>query len=459
MAAMRASLPIPENWPRAVLAGVEAALTPWLLTVAGAFVTYVATASAPGTGNVTWGSAVTTATRAWTLAFGGSIAVSEGVISLAPLGLTLLAVVLLAGAVRRRDAAQPAAVGIAAVTYTTTVAVIAVLSGVGSGRHVLGGVAVALVGGLAALRGTALPAPVLRRLGDAADPIRAGLAGAGRALALSMLVGTGLVAVSVAVSWDQVREIHDSLRPDAASAVVLVLAQLLYLPTLAMWALAWLAGPGFTVGVGTSYTSLGATTEVLPAIPVLGALPLARAPWALVTLVLLGAVVGTWRIRRSRGWRDVALTVGVFGAVVMLGFLVLGWLASGSIGPERMSVVGVEAPVVAGALTGLLLAGFAVATTVRTPRARAGLVAAVSAVRAGLVGEPEAESAPQGDVAATPATAPTGVTAPTGATIPTAATVPTAPSFASALTGATAPTAPSAASAAVSSDRPTRPER
>ena len=77
----------PQNWLRAVLAGIEAALLTWLLAVVGALVTYVTTASAPELGTTSWSSTVGIATRWWTLAFGGRVEVRDGVVSLAPLGV------------------------------------------------------------------------------------------------------------------------------------------------------------------------------------------------------------------------------------------------------------------------------------------------------------------------------------------------------------------------------------
>jgi hypothetical protein len=45
------------------------------------------------------------------------------------------------------------------------------------------------------------------------------------------------------------------------------------LPNLAVWALAWLAGPGFQIADGSTITLAGAHPGLMPMIPVLGALP------------------------------------------------------------------------------------------------------------------------------------------------------------------------------------------
>ncbi len=447
MTAMRPSLRLPDNSIRAALAGVEAALVPWLLTLAGAFVTYVATASAPGSGNVTWQDAAAVATRAWSLAYGGRIEVGDGVVALAPLGLTVLAVVLLRAAVRRHGVTSPPAIAVAAGASAATVAVIALLGGAGAGRHLVGAVVVAGTGGaIASWSDLALPHGVSRGLGRAASPLTSGFLSAVRAVGMALGGGVLLVIVAVAAAWDQVVEVHDSLRPDVASAIVMTVAQLLYLPTLAVWALAWAAGPGFAVGTGTTWSALGTTSGALPAIPVLGAVPDLHAPWALALPVAVGIAAGLWRVRRPGGWSDLAWRSVAFGATAFGLLWSLGAAASGSIGPERMAQVGVAPVTFAGVTAGLLLAGFAVATLAALPAVASVAAAGRAAVRDAIVGEgaPPPPRSPEPRV-------PTAATAPTGGTIPTAATVPTVPSFASAFSSVTAPTAPSADS--VSSGR------
>ncbi len=81
----------------------------------------------------------------------------------------------------------------------------------------------------------------------------------------------------------------------------MTLAQLAYLPTLAIWGMAFVAGPGFAVGVDTAVSPAGTQLGVIPGIPVLGALPESTTPWLLLLALLpvaLGAFAG-W-VTRSR---------------------------------------------------------------------------------------------------------------------------------------------------------------
>jgi hypothetical protein len=82
---------------------------------------------------------------------------------------------------------------------------------------------------------------------------------------------------------------------------VITLAQLAYLPTLAIWGMAFVAGPGFAVGTDTAVSPAGTQLGPVPGIPALGALPESTTPWLLLLALLpvaLGALAG-W-IARSR---------------------------------------------------------------------------------------------------------------------------------------------------------------
>ncbi|MDX5318726.1 MAG: DUF6350 family protein, partial [Actinomycetes bacterium] len=178
---MTRSLHLPENWLRAAVAGVEAAVLTWLVAVLGALVTYVATAAAPGLGNATWSSTAGIGTGWWTMAFGGRVPVEGGTAALAPLGLTLLALVLLRGAMRRLAVDTLAGAAIAAGTFTTAVALLGLTTGRGSGVHVAGALAIGVLAAAWALRGhgTALPARVRRWARRVPGGVTAGLGAAG----------------------------------------------------------------------------------------------------------------------------------------------------------------------------------------------------------------------------------------------------------------------------------------
>jgi len=139
---------------------------------------------------------------------------------------------------------------------------------------------------------------------------------------------------------------------------VLAIAQLALVPDFVLWALAYVAGPGFAVGAGSHFAPTAVVAGPLPALPLLGALPApgstsAVTAWAPIALVLVGAVAGWWMHGRlPRGtWRHPLLAVAVAAGVAGLVAGTLVALASGSAGPGRMTVVGAS-----GAVVGLTVA-------------------------------------------------------------------------------------------------------
>lgn len=188
-----------------------------------------------------------------------------------------------------------------------------------------------------------------------------------------------MVGLAVALGWDSARTIQNALQPDLVSGIVLILLQVAYLPNAVMMALGYVSGPGFVVGTGTHYSIFGTTTEPLPAIPLLGALPSPGAGpgWpVLLGLVALGFLVGAVRATRSgdrapaRIGREIAVAVPVLYGLLA----VSGVLASGALGPGRMADVGVNAPVVALTSTALIAAGLSAGLFARLGLKAAGMV-------------------------------------------------------------------------------------
>ncbi|MFL6153537.1 MAG: DUF6350 family protein [Ornithinibacter sp.] len=189
-----------------------------------------------------------------------------------------------------------------------------------------------------------------RRLGFAWLPdsvcrgMRPGLAGA------AVLLGAGLLAVvaTVAVSWDQVSTISTAVAAGGLGAVVLTLAQVVALPNLALWAVSFMAGPGFRVVEGGSVTWSGSEGGLLPMVPVLAALPQPGGfPWFTALSVLVVVAVGAFvarralkavaRLSRLRTKLSVALSAC---AVTALTLAALDLVAGGSAGQFRLAAVG-----------------------------------------------------------------------------------------------------------------------
>ena len=174
-----------------------------------------------------------------------------------------------------------------------------------------------------------------------------GLKGAGVLLALGALLVVGLVVLHLG----RVLHVHSELGAGLGGGVLLALAQLLALPNLALWAVSWLAGSGFSVSLGADTTWVESQTSLLPMVPVLAAHPDPGAfPWVVRAVVLVPVAVGAWVARDAlRGLprlsrtstkaSAVASAVGV--AAVTLGLL--DALGGGSLGADRLADIGAPA--------------------------------------------------------------------------------------------------------------------
>ncbi|KJL47632.1 hypothetical protein RS84_02430 [Microbacterium hydrocarbonoxydans] len=157
------------------------------------------------------------------------------------------------------------------------------------------------------------------------------------------------VAIIVALRAGEVVALFEAARVDVLGGTVITLGHLAYLPTLIVWAAAWIAGPGFAVGTGTAVSPAGTQLGVVPGIPVFGLLPENSSMWMLIVVLLpiaAGAFAG-WAVRSRLVWEGtplalapravIALGIGVLTAAVAA---IAATLASGSIGPGRLADAG-----------------------------------------------------------------------------------------------------------------------
>lgn len=194
-----------------------------------------------------------------------------------------------------------------------------------------------------------------------------------RGAAVTVVVLTGLGALGVAamtvLRGGEVIALFESAHVDALGATVITLGQLAYLPTLVVWAVAWIAGPGFAVGAGTAVSPAGTQLGVVPGIPVLGLLPPVDSFWMLVVVLIpiaAGALAG-WMIRSKLVWEGSAVGYGP-RAVIAAGIALLSAgvaalaavLASGSIGPGRLAESGPQPGALALAIGLEVLVGAAI---------------------------------------------------------------------------------------------------
>ena len=358
-------------WRRGAVAGLVTGLASLLLVLGPTVIAWLVEPLATGT---VW-DAVGTGTALWLLTSGAHLTAGPVTISVVPLlGLALLVVVARLGA---REAMVdvstdgehwrgllPRSLGAALaawwVAYAVVVGAAVALATTGPFRVVglsllAPAVLVPLAGMALALRAVVLDDPevVGPRLGLARVPdavrrgVRAGLWGAGALLGFGLLIVVALVGLA----WDEVSTISEQVGATAFGGVVLLAAQGLALPNLALWAVSFLAGPGFQVVDGSDVTWSGAESGLLPMVPVLAALPQPGAfPWftALSSLgvVVVGGLVARRALAEVARLSRLRTKLAVAASACITTALSLGALdviAGGSVGQFRLSSVGAPA--------------------------------------------------------------------------------------------------------------------
>ena len=90
-----------------------------------------------------------------------------------------------------------------------------------------------------------------------------------------MLTGAGaiLAGASLATSIGGFRSVDVALAPGLVGGVLLLLAQIAYVPNAVVWSICYTLGPGFAFGTGTVVAPTGSALGPLPMLPMLAALP------------------------------------------------------------------------------------------------------------------------------------------------------------------------------------------
>jgi hypothetical protein len=327
-----------------------------------------------GHGDATFGSALRSGALAFVAAHMAPVSLPGATFSLLPLGLLALPALLTyrAGrwAARASDCLTLGDVGLltgtAAGTYAVLTLIVSTLGVLGPAQ-VTAAAAVVAAGlvsaagiGLGALSSSQLWPAVLEHV---PTPVRRGMRAAGVVLATLGVAAGATVALALAMHFSSVVALTEQIAPGAAASGVLSLLCLGYLPTMFVWALAYLAGTGVLLG-GAMITPFGGGGALAPAFPLLAAVPDQPSPLAplLMLLPVLAGVLGGLVVlrsgRRGDGRLPVIETLTAAG-LTGLATVVLGFLGSGSLGDGRLAHVGPTAWAMGLAVTGLVLLGLA----------------------------------------------------------------------------------------------------
>lgn len=361
-----------------VVRGLLAALSVLGISLAVVVVPALAAQVAGTASSATALDAVLIALNVLVLGHGGGITLSTGVIdgavTLTPVGLQILLVLLAALSLRRVGhrlelvrgdgvlrvgALRDAGVSLAAFGGTYAIG-LAVLAAIGRSADaapmvtsaVVSGALVAVGGGLIGLlwslrREPTTAVPGVRVLELLPAPY--GAVARSALLALLGLFGAGMLLVLVLMLTHVPAQsaLFDQLDPGIVGGLVLTLLQLALLPLLAVWALVVLLGGTVVVGTSTGISLAEVQTGVLPALPILGALPepgdLPGAAWALMLMPALAVGLGAVSLVRDVAEleRREQITAWIaYPVVVVVAVLLLAGLTTGGIGDGRLVHLG-----------------------------------------------------------------------------------------------------------------------
>jgi hypothetical protein len=183
-------------------------------------------------------------------------------------------------------------------------------------------------------------------------------AGTGVVAAMSA-VSAIMISVLLAVNWIEIIKLYQSLQLTLLGTFTVSTGQLTLMPNLIAFGNAWLTGVGFSVGQGSTVSPLVTELGPLPAIPMLASLPTSSSSLGVLFILvpLLAAFFSTLLVKShtaelrfnyssaTTAAISLGLSIGLVAAVQMW---LLVELASGSLGPGRMSLVGANPWVVAG---------------------------------------------------------------------------------------------------------------
>jgi hypothetical protein len=207
-----------------------------------------------------------------------------------------------------------------------------------------------LIGALAgALRGTDALSVLARHT---PGPLRAGLRTGAMGALFILAAGAAVTGLSVAIGGGQAADTISAYRTGVAGQAGITLLSLAYGANAAVWAAAYLLGPGFALGTGSAIRLTEVTAGPLPTLPLLAGLPdgpMGAAGAALLAVPVLAGLAAGWlltlRLNRA-GDKDGPPWSLVIGGGLLAGpaaGLLLGLLcraSSGPLGDGRLVTIG-----------------------------------------------------------------------------------------------------------------------
>lgn len=162
-----------------------------------------------------------------------------------------------------------------------------------------------------------------------------------------------IFAVLIAFNWLNVIQLYEQLQGGVVGGFSATLMQLAFLPNLTYFVSAWLVGPGFAIGTGSSVSPLGTALGPLPTVPVFGVIPAGQSNFGMIVVIvpLIVALVVTVLVKKYAAEARHNFATPLASALAMglsIGFVaaaemaLLAQLTQMAIGPGRMQHIGAE---------------------------------------------------------------------------------------------------------------------
>jgi hypothetical protein len=161
-----------------------------------------------------------------------------------------------------------------------------------------------------------------------------------RIVALLLGVSSIIFGILLLTKISMVKDLTTVLQPGILGGFLLLLLNILYIPNAIVATLGYFSGVGFAVGSGTLVAPHTFSINKIPAMPLLGALPIGKSAIAFIGIgfiIFAGALLATWTLALSHRVLQQSLII----AVLLLAFV--GYSGSGALVTDAMSAVGVSA--------------------------------------------------------------------------------------------------------------------
>lgn len=321
----------------------------------------------------------------WLLGHGVPLGTSAGPFGLPPLALTVLAAwrvgragVHTSRAIGARGRGSPGqalavagAVGLAYGLIGMLTAGIATAGGLPVSVP-RAGVTLTMFGGVAAYVGALRTTGAVVVLADRTPGIlRDGLRTGVVAALLVLAAGAGAAGLALAVGGGEASDMIHAYGTGVVGQAGITLVSAAYAPNAAVWAAAYLLGPGFAVGADSAVRTTEVTLGALPAVPLLAGIPhgpIGGLGALLLTVPALAGAVAGWLLTRRglraarrdperAGWSELLAAAGLAGpaAGVVLGLAARA--SGGPLGGGRLAEIGPVDWQVAAAATVLVALG------------------------------------------------------------------------------------------------------